>query len=145
MAIMKPTTFRAALFVLLAFLLTAAIAGAQAPSSYRQGTITKIDPDSHKTYFLKGAEAIYEIKNCGDLQIGQAVDYRVDEFTIYIRREGAKDYKCTVGSVDTAVNTPDTPPAPKYQQGTILGYDIRRDANVFGSSGAAGNVYTSTR
>ncbi|MFZ0957409.1 MAG: hypothetical protein WAN60_13765 [Candidatus Sulfotelmatobacter sp.] len=143
---MKPTTSRAALFVLLAFLLTAAIAGAQTPSRYRQGTITKIDPDAHKAYFLKGAEAIYEIKNCGDLQIGQAVDYRVDEFTIYIRRTGGgKDYKCTVGSVDTAVNTPDTPPAPKYQQGTILGYDVRRDTSVFGSSGANGIVYAGTR
>lgn len=142
---MKLTTARTAAFsVVLVFLLTCAIAAAQAPAGYRRGSITKSVPDAHKAYFLKGAEAIYQVKNCGEFQIGQAVDYRVEDFTIYIRREGGKDYKCTVGSIDTDVNGADMPPPPKYQQGTILGYDIRRDANVFGSSGANGTVYTGT-
>ena len=127
-------------------MLRARIAAAQTSPGYRQGTITKSDPEARKAYFLKGAEALYQIKNCGDFQIGQALDYRVENFTVYIRREGGgKDYKCTVGSIDSGGNGVDTPQPPKYQQGTILGYDIRRDTNVFGSSGANGAVSTGTR
>jgi hypothetical protein len=149
MAIMKPTTTRTVLFVLLVFLLAAtvaAIAAAQTTPSYKQGTITKSDPSAHKSYDLKGAEALYHIKNCGDFQTGQAVDYRVDDFTIYIRREGGKDYKCTVGSIDSVSGSAsDTPAPPKYQQGTILGYDVRRDTSVHGGGGNGIPVGTSTR
>jgi hypothetical protein len=148
-AIMKLTTARTTtlfVFVLLIFLLRATIASAQTSPGYRQGTITKSDPEARKAYFLKGAEALYQIKNCGDFQIGQSLDYRVEDFTVYIRREGGgKDYKCTVGSIDSGGNGVDTPQPPKYRQGTILGYDIRRDTNVFGSSGANGTVYSGTR
>jgi hypothetical protein len=142
---MKLTTTRTALLVPLVFALAATMAAAQSSPGYRQGRITKSDPDAHKVYFLKGAEAVYQIKNCGEFQIGRAVDYRVDGFTIYIRREGGgKDYKCAVGRIDSDVTSPDIPPPPKYQQGTVLGYDIRRDTNVFGSGGANGTVYTGT-
>jgi hypothetical protein len=143
---MTPTTSRTLLFVLLIFLLTAAIAGAQTPTSYKHGTISKSDPSAHKSYDLKGDEATYHIKGCGDFQAGQAVDYRVDEFTIYIRREGGKDYRCTVESVDSGVTSGvDTPQPPKYQQGTILGYDVRRDTSVHGGGGNGIPVGTSTR
>ncbi len=132
MAIMKPTTARAALFVLLATLLIATIAAAQNPPGYKQGTITKSE-GPHKPCDLKGAEALYHIKDCGDLQAGQGVDYRVDDFMISIRREGGKDYKCKVGSVDSFA--PPAPPKPTYQQGMIMGYDIRRDTKVSGYGG----------
>jgi len=147
MALMKPpTTARASLFILPVILLIAGIA-VGADKTYRQGTITKSNSGPHKSYDLKGDEALYLIKNCGDFQAGQAVDYRVDDFTIYIRREGGKEYKCTVGSVDTVAKAP---PPPTYQQGTIIGYDIRRDSKVFGGGGGGNGtpgmpVSTSTR
>ncbi|MGP0021200.1 MAG: hypothetical protein ACLPHP_21700 [Candidatus Sulfotelmatobacter sp.] len=139
MAIMKPPmTARAAVFTLLVNLLTATIAfgGDKTAPTYQQGTIAKSDPGPHKSYDLKGTDTLYHIKNCGDFQTGQAVDYRVEGFTIYIRREGGKEYKCRVGSIDSAA--PATPPPPKYQQGTIMGYDIRRDTRVSGGGGPPG-------
>jgi hypothetical protein len=125
-----PMTTCAALLVLLA----ATIAAAQTPAGYRQGTITK-NTGPHKSYDLKGAEALYQINNCGDFQSGQSVDYRVDDLKIYIRREGGKEYKCDVEmrSAGARGAEADAPPRPKYQQGTILGYDIRRD--IYGGGG----------
>jgi len=152
---MKPTTTRAALFIplvtLLVILLAASVASGadkKAPT-YQQGTITKIDPGPHKSYDLKGTDSLYQIKDCGDFAAtsGQAVDYRVQEFTIYIRREGGKEYKCTVGSIDRVVPLP---PPPTYQPGMIMGYDIRRDSKVFGGGGGGNGtpampVSTATR
>jgi hypothetical protein len=98
-------------------LLRARIAAAQTSPGYRQGTITKTDPEARRAYFLKGAEALYQIKNCADFQIGQALDYRVENFTVYIRREGGgKDYKCTVGSIDSGGNGVDTPQPPSISK-----------------------------
>lgn len=139
----SPTTTRAALFILL----MATIAVANDKPAYQQGTITKSDPSPHKSYDLKGTDALYHIKNCGDFQTGQAVDYRVEEFTLYIRREGGKEYKCTVGSIDSVAKAP---PPRTYQQGMIMGYDIRRDSKVFGGGGGGNGtpgmpVSTATR
>jgi len=138
---------RAALFILL----TATVAvGTDKPApTYQQGSITKIDPGPHKSFDLQGTDALYRIKNCGDFQAGQAVDYRVrvEEFTLYIRREGGKEYKCTVESINSVAKAP----APRtYQQGMIMGYDIRRDSKVFGGGGGGNGtpgtpVSTSTR
>lgn len=142
-----PTTIRAALFILL----TATIAvGTDKPApTYQQGTITKSDPSAHKSYDLKGTDTLYRIKDCGDFQTGQAVDYRVEEFTLYIRREGGKEYKCTVGSIDSVAKAP-APVSRTYQQGMIMGYDIRRDSRVFGGGGGGNGtpgapVSTATR
>src|SRR5580658_2788919 len=126
------------LILLTIVLLATGIAAGQERYTYKylHGTITKTDSGSHKAYDLKGTDGLYHIKDCGDFQIGQAVDYRVEDFTLYIHREGGKDYKCTVASVDSFA--PPAPPPPTYQQGTIIGYDIRRDIRVSGGGGPPG-------
>jgi hypothetical protein len=55
---------------------------------------------------LKGAEAVYEIDDCGffgagHFEAGQAVDYRVDGKRIFIRRDDGKEYKCKMEGVKT--------------------------------------------
>jgi len=130
-------------------LLTATIAAGEQPA-YQQGTITQSSSGSHKYYELKGpAASYYEINRCGDFQTGQAVDYRVEDTKIYIRREGGKDYKCTI-EARGGTSTDNAAAAPVYQQGTIMGYDIRRDTSIFGGGGGgngapASPVQTMTR
>jgi hypothetical protein len=139
---------RAVLFVLL----TATIAAAGEQPSYQQGTITQNFSGPHKHYELKGpAASFYEINRCGDFQTGQTVDYRVEDTKIYIRREGGKDYKCTIEATGgMSTDNAAVAAAPVYQQGTITGYDIRRDTSVFGGGGGgngtpASPVQTMTR
>jgi hypothetical protein len=130
-------------------LLTATIAAGEQPA-YQQGTITQSSSGSHKYYELKGpAASYYEINRCGDFQTGQAVDYRVEDTKIYIRREGGKDYKCTI-EARGGTSADNAAAAPVYQQGTIMGYDIRRDTSIFGGGGGgngapASPVQTMTR
>ena len=139
---------RAVLFILL----TATIAAAGEQPSYQQGTITQNFSGPHKHYELKGpAASFYEINRCGDFQTGQTVDYRVEDTKIYIRREGGKDYKCTIEATGgMSTDNAAVAAAPVYQQGTITGYDIRRDTSVFGGGGGgngtpASPVQTMTR
>jgi hypothetical protein len=139
----SPVT-RAVFFVLLA----ATIAAGEQPT-YQQGTITQNFSGPHKYYELKGlAASYYQINRCGDFQTGQSVDYRVEDTKIYIRREGGKDYKCTIEARGGI--RPDNAAAPVYQQGTIMGYDTRRDTSIFGGGGGgngapASPVQTMTR
>jgi hypothetical protein len=112
------TIIRIAVFVL--FIATIAIAGDQTAPTYQQGTVmgwdTRLDSKTHggfgntpvrtdtrrtKVYELKGADLSYQIDDCGSFQsgkftAGQAVDYRVDDKRLYIRREDGKEYKCKI-------------------------------------------------
>ncbi len=120
---MNPLTIlRTALFVLL----IAAIATGKdkTPPTYQQGTITgwsnqvyqkSYARDSaslmgHKKFYdLKGAALVYQIAGidhpwrgavsaCGPFETGQAVDYRIEDNKIYIRRENGKEQKCDIAS-----------------------------------------------
>jgi hypothetical protein len=128
-----PTT-RTVLFILL--MVTAA--GADKAPNYQSGTITKNFSGSHKSYDLKTASQLYQINNCGDFQTGQTVDFRVEDLKIYILRENGKEQKCAIEarSVGSSADstTENTPPAPKYQQGTITGWTTRMDSRVFGGA-----------
>ncbi|HWY21587.1 MAG TPA: hypothetical protein VNX26_10230 [Candidatus Acidoferrum sp.] len=131
---MNPSPMTSAVFFVL---LTGTIAAGEQPV-YQQGTITQSFSGPHKHYGLKGpAASYYEINRCGDFQTGQPVDYRVEDTKIYIRREGGKDYKCTIEAWG-GVSPDNAAAAPVYQQGTIMGYDIRRDTSVFGGGGGNG-------
>jgi hypothetical protein len=143
---MNPSPMTRAIFFVL---LTATIAAGEQPA-YEKGTITQSFSGPHKYYELKGsAGSFYEINHCADFQPGQTVDYRLEDPKIYIRREGGKDYKCTIEA--RGGNSTDNTAAatPVYQQGTIMGYDIRRDTSVFGGGGGNGTpgspVQTMTR
>ncbi|HLX83712.1 MAG TPA: hypothetical protein VKR59_07430 [Terriglobales bacterium] len=108
-------------------------------------------------YLLQGTNAGYRFSNCGDFTDGQAVDYRVKDDKIYIRRDGDKDSKCSIeatmmgnNSSDTAAGKDDkggyakgtvtlyTDKPITYQKGTILGFGTRRDTFV-GGGGGGGN------
>jgi hypothetical protein len=63
-------------------------------------------PRQKTVYELKGIDFVYMIDYCGAFQagkfdLGQAVDYRVDEadkddMRLYIRRDNGKEYKCKI-------------------------------------------------
>jgi hypothetical protein len=133
---MNPMTIvRTALFVLLIAMVAAV---ADNTPTYQQGTITKNFSSASKFYELNGNVTSYRINDCGDFQTGQVVNYRVDDTKIYIRQENGKDKKCVMEakwgiSADSAAVG--TPPKPKYQQGTIMGYGIRRDTHIGGGGG----------
>lgn len=116
------TILRAALLLLL---ITAIATGKdKTPPTYQQGTITgwstqvyqkSYARDSaslmgHKKFYdLKGGGLVYQIAGidhpwrgavsaCGPFDTGQAVDYRIEDNKIYIRRENGKEQKCDVAS-----------------------------------------------
>jgi len=118
---MSPVTIaRTALLAVL--LATFAVGSDKAAPTYQKGTIKGWDKQTDfwgfvgangetyprdKTVFeLKGPDLIYLIDYCGAFQagkfeIGQAVDYRVDEsdkndMRLYIRRDNGKEYKCKI-------------------------------------------------
>lgn len=111
--------------VLLAVLLSAVAFGETNPG-YQKGTVTK-QTGVTTLYKLDGANGSIWVKPCGDLQTGQAVDFRVAGDKAYIRRPSGGDYKCSITMRSAPADTIDAPPA--YQKGTILGYKIRRDTN----------------
>jgi hypothetical protein len=108
---------------LLAILLvTFAVGSDKTPPSYQKGTIKgwKKRTDTwgfagnngepiprNKTIFelrgtdLTGTDLVYLIDYCGAFQagkfeLGQPVDYRVDEMRLYIRRDNGKEYRCKI-------------------------------------------------
>jgi hypothetical protein len=118
---MKPVTIaRAALLAVL--LATFAVGSDTTPHTYQKGTIKGWDkrtdvwgftgangesfPREKTVFELKGTDLIYLIDYCGAFQagkfdLGQAVDYRVDEtdkddMRLYIRRDNGKEYKCKI-------------------------------------------------
>jgi len=116
------TTLRLAAFVVL--FAAAAVAGDNTSPTYRHGAITGWTTEhyvltdnapgktifAHKPlYQLEGAEAIYEIDDCGSLrsgafETGQAVEYRVSGKKLFIREQNAKELKCRIESVKTAAH-----------------------------------------
>jgi hypothetical protein len=117
---MTPLIARTALWAVL--LATLAVGSDKTAPTYQKGTIkgwdkrTDIGPfldgngeplPRNKTVFeLKGIDFVYLIDYCGAFQagkfeLGQAVDYRVDEtdkndMRLYIRRDNGKEYKCKI-------------------------------------------------
>lgn len=119
--------FRTALIILISA--TMALAADEAASGYQKGTITAKDfSAAHKSYKLKDGDNGYQINNCGDFQTGQVVDYRATADKVYIRREDGKEYKCAIeGTLRGLESGTDAaaPALPKYQKGTIEGFEIR--------------------
>jgi hypothetical protein len=105
---------------------------------YQKGTLTK--NGSTKTYHLTGPDKSYDISNCADFQDGQVVDYRAQEETVFISREGGKEYKCAIkATFFTAAESAATQPPPRqYLKGTIEGFETRRDYHI-GGGGGGGN------
>jgi hypothetical protein len=70
-----------------------------------------------KVYELKGSGLVYKVDYCGAFQagqfdIGQTVDYRVDDDRLYIRRADDKEYKCKIEGTRAADGAkPETPSA----------------------------------
>jgi hypothetical protein len=101
------------------------------PPSYQHGTITgwsnqvyqkSYARDSaslmgHKKFYdLKGEGLAYQIAGidhpwrgavsaCGPFQTGQAIDYRIEDKNIYIRRDNGKEQKCEIASEKTIEDT----------------------------------------
>ena len=125
-----------------AILLSAGVVAADNPD-YLKGTLTIATASRHKSYNLKADAKSYQIGNCGDFQNGQEVEFLVREDKIYIAREGAKDYKCSIEATMEFhdPNSPNEIPAPSYMKGTILGYSIRRDIHVSGGGGNPGTSF----
>jgi hypothetical protein len=108
---MNPSSIlRTALFILL--MATMAAGKDKTPPTYQKGTITgwstkNYNPNitnwagKHKFYELKGAGLLYQINDCGDFQTGLAVDYRVSDNKLYIRRDDGKEYKCKIDGTRT--------------------------------------------
>ena len=115
---------RTALFVLL----LTTIALAEDTSAYQKGTITQNFSQKHKSYELKGGDNGYQISDCGDFQNGQVVDYRVKDNKVYIRQEDGKESKCAIEAelAGLEASTAAKPTLPKYQKGTIEGFDTQR-------------------
>jgi hypothetical protein len=126
------TRFKLFCAALLATLFVAT-AAAETAAGYQAGTVTKNFNSAHKYYGLQGPDASFQVNNCGDFQSGQAVEYRVQDDKVYIRREGGKDYKCSIQSRTVASPAPFT-----YQKGTVLGWSTRVDT----STGSSGNGLT---
>lgn len=125
--------FRIALSVLL---LPALSAIAWPQQNYQKGTIRKGNPSGQSCDVIDGNKG-YQIGNCGNFQSGQAVDYRVKEKKLYIRVEQGNEAKCPIEAELSGIldaNTPSTQ-TPKYQQGTIKGFEVRRDTHVSGGGG----------
>ena len=137
---MNPSTIvRTALF---AVLIATFAAGADKTPTYQKGTIKGWDkrtdvwpfqdgngeylPRDKMVFELKGADLVYLIDYCGAFQagkfdLGQAVDYRVDETEksdprLYIRRDNGKEYKCKIEGKripeNAKTNAPSTAPPP---------------------------------
>ena len=129
------TVSRTALFILL--LTTVAIA--QDTSAYQKGTITQDLSQKHKSYELKSGDNGYRIGDCGDFQNGQVVDYRVKDNKLFIRQADGKESKCAIEASLAGLEASNAGPAqPKYQKGTIEGFEIRRDTHI-GGGGGGGN------
>jgi len=116
----RSTIARAALFAVL--LAKFAVGSDGTVPTYQKGTIKGWDkgtdmgpfldgngeplPRKKTIYELKGVDFVYLVDYCGAFQagkfeLGQAVDYRVDEtnkedLRLYIRRDNGKEYKCKI-------------------------------------------------
>jgi hypothetical protein len=125
------TTLRVSLLVLLMAVIAAG--EDKTPPSYQQGTILKNYPSSSKSCDLREPVTTYRISNCGDLQAGQVVEFRVDNAKIYIRQENGKEHKCGIeATMGTGVPL-------KYEKGTILGWSTRVDITT--TSSMLGRAY----
>jgi hypothetical protein len=114
----RSTIAGAALLVLL--FATFAVGSDKTVPTYQKGTIKGWDtatdvisagngalPRKKTVYELKGVNFIYLFDYCdafqaGKFELGQGVDYRVDEtneddLSLYIRRDKGKEYKCKMG------------------------------------------------
>jgi len=109
--------------VLLLLLCSSAIAGGTTPA-YQKGTITESLSPTHKFYELRDGANGYQFNDCGDFQIGQVVDYRLDNDKLYVHRDDGNEGKCTIkGRTRFEVPAAEQIPPPNYMKGTIWGYE----------------------
>ena len=130
------SAFRASRIVLFVLLTTLSIVDL-AQETYQKATIRKGDPPTGQSCDLIDGSKGYQISNCGDFRGGQQVEYRVKDKKVYIRREGGQESKCPItaelsGRLDPAAPTIQ---APKYQKGTIEGFEKRKDITTNGGAG----------
>ena len=128
---MNPMTVVRTMLLVVA-LATCAVGADKTQTSYQKGTIKGWDKQTDmwgyggnepiprdKTVFeLKGTDLVYLIDYCGAFQagkfdLGQPVDYRVDDQRLYIRRDNGKEYKCKIEGKKLVENakTDAAPPA----------------------------------
>ncbi|HTW56668.1 MAG TPA: hypothetical protein VMD99_00915 [Terriglobales bacterium] len=116
---MNPMTIARTAFFAVLLLATCAIGSDKTAHTYQKGTIKGWEdrtdiwgagfvgtdgegvPRKVTVFELKGTDLIYLIDYCGAFQagqfgIGQAVDYRVGDDRLYIRRDNGKEYKCKI-------------------------------------------------
>ena len=118
------TALRRLLILLFLVTITAARGKDQTPNTYQQGTITgwsnQVYQKSYardaasrmgnkKFYDLKSGNRIYQIAGidhpwrgavsaCGPFDVGQLVDFRIEDGKVYFRRDNAKEQKCDISS-----------------------------------------------
>ena len=128
------TIARTALLAVL--LATFAVGSDKTTLTYQKGTIKGWDkrtdiwgfsdgngepvPRKKTVFELKGINFVYLIDYCGAFQagkfeLGQAVDYRVDEtdkddMRLYIRRDNGKEYKCKIEGKKALEDAPPAKP-----------------------------------
>jgi hypothetical protein len=112
------------------FLMTTMAAGADTtPPTYQKGTIVNISRN-HASCELEGIGVRKLISNWGNSQSGQQVDYRLKGDRVYIRRQGGKEYKCSIeGTIENVADK------ITYQQGTIKGWEKGTDIYWVGAHG----------
>ena len=127
-----------AAFVASCLLVLAAVAFGEGkdPSGYQKGTISG-KSSSGKDCEVRFTDGAYGISKCGDFQEGQALEYRVAGDTLYLRTDGATEYKRHIESRTekndlSKIDLKDLPKPIVWLKGTIEGYGTRRDS---GSSG----------
>jgi PEGA domain len=121
----------------LAILLLTTLSTVAAPREvYQKGTIRKGDPPTGPSCDLIDGNKGYEIGNCGEFHGGQVVGYRVKDKKVYIRGEGGKESKCPVTAELSGILDPAAPSihSPKYQKGTIEGFETFKDIDVSGAA-----------
>jgi len=110
-------------------LTTAAYCADKTANTYQKGSIAIIPSSKNATCKLQTQEGAYQISKCQDLHDGEAVEYRVQEQTVFIRTSDAKELKRRIEATELK-SDPNYKPIV-WLKGTIQGYSVQKEFSAY--------------
>jgi len=124
--------------------LTVVVYCADKPAATYEKAAIAITTSAKKTVCeVQTQEMVYQFSKCKELHQGEAVEFRVEGKTLYIRTSDAKELKRSIEATEVKHDPRNLPVV--WLKGTIQGYSVHKEISGYHNSQSALNVALGTK